>query len=141
MPKRIQSVIELARYKVGDTAFWVIIRPLQSMPELDEEDQWMDNHHPKALYTRGPGKKLWPYYAKLPRLHHMDFEGIVNLLRSELVVEPFHVCDIVRSRGTGEFFYCNGDDEWMPEEHLFDTDIAANREVNRIKRLIRKWAK
>ena len=141
MPKRIQSVLELAKYCVGDTAYWVVIRPLQNMPELDEDDQWMYEHHPKTLYSREPGKKLWPYKAKLPKLHHTDFELIVNLLRSELIIESFHICDIIRSRRTGEFFYGNGDDEWIPENNLFDTDIAAARETSRIKQMIRRWVK
>lgn len=140
MPKRIKSVIELARYRVGDTAYWVILRPLESMPQLAEDDKWMENHHPKVLYSRGPAKKLWPYHAKLPRLHHIDFGGIVNLLRSEFVVESFAICDVIRSRDTGEFFYQNSDDEWMPESHLFDTDIAARREKNRVKKMIKRWA-
>lgn len=141
MAKRIQSVTELARYRVGDTAYWVTIRPLKAMPELDEEDKWMDTHHPKVLYSRGPAKDIWPYRNKLPRLHHSDFSGIVNLLRSELVVESFPVCEIIRCHNTGEFFYGNSDDEWMPESNLFDTDTAAIRERNRITRMIRNWAK
>lgn len=143
MARRIQSVTELARYRVGDTAFWVIIRPLKEMPEIEPEDKWMESHHPKILYTWGPASGLWPYRSKLPRLHHSDFNGVVNLLRSELVVEPFPVCEIVRCQNTGEFFYGNCDDEWMPESNLFDTDTdtAAIRERNRIVRMIRNWAK
>jgi len=138
MPKRIKSVNELARYRVGDKAYWVIVHTPDPEPILSEEDQWMESHHPKVLYSRrGPAK--WPYNSKLPRLHHLDFEGIVNLLRSELIVEPFQVCDVIRSTDTGEFFYQNGDDEWMPESHLFDSDIAARREKSRIKRMIKRW--
>lgn len=141
MSKRIKSVIELAHYSVGDTAYWVIIRPLKAMPELTADNKWMEDHHPKALYSRrGPARKVWPYHAKLPKLSQIDFEEVVNLLRSELVVEPFQVCDIIRSRDTGEFFYQNSDDEWMPESHLFDTNTAARNEKKRIKRMIKRWA-
>lgn len=137
--KKIRSVIELARYRVGDVAWWVILRPSRDLPELTDDDKWMTNHHPKALY-RGPYKDLWPSRAVLPKLQHMDFAGILNLLTSTLTVEQFTVCDILRSRDTGEFFYSNDQDEWMPETFLMDTKIAADRECTRVLRLIRKWA-
>lgn len=140
MSKRIKTVTELAKHCVGDIAYWVVIRPLKPIPQLDEEDLWMENHHPKVLYTRGPAKKIWPYNAKLPRMHHMDFEGIVNLLRSEFVIEEFNICEIIRSKNTGEFFYANDDDEWMPESCLLDTEMAAVREKTRILKMIQKWA-
>lgn len=141
MPRKIQSVLELARYKVGDTAWWVILRPLEPSPIIAEEDEWMEEHHPKILYTRGPYKKMWPYHAKLPRLHHIDFEYVVNLLRSRFEIETFDICEIIRSSDTGEFFYCNSEDEWMPESHLFDSSAAARRERSRIKRLLKRWVK
>jgi len=140
MTKKIQSVTELAKYQVGDVAYWVIMRPQTVMADLAEEDDWMLDYHPKALYTIGPGRKAWPYHSKLPRLHQVDFECIIELLRSKLVVEPFIINEIIRSRNTGEFLYANDDEEWMPESCLFDTDIAANRERNRIKKMINNWS-
>lgn len=140
MSKRIQSVIELAKYRIGDMAYWVSIRPLEQMPELEDEDLWMTEYHPKVLYTRGPAKKMWPYRAKLPKLHHVDFEDVVELLTSEFVIEQFEICNIVRSNDTGEFLYSNDDDEWMVENDLFDTNTAATKEKNRIKNMIRRWA-
>jgi len=141
MRKRIESVFELAKYKIGDKAYWIILRPLENIEPLSEDDQWMDEHHPKATFTRGPAKKAWPHRAMLPKLHHSDFEIIVHLLRSELVIEEFEVNSIVRSKDTGEFFYVNEHDEWMPESYLFPNDSAAKREQNRINKLIRQWAK
>lgn len=140
MTRRINSVIEIAKYRVGDLAYWVTIRPLEQMPSIPIEDAWMLNHHPKFMYTRGPAKQLWPYRKNLPKLHHSDFEGIVNMLRSKVVVEEFPICEVVRCRNTGEFFYSNSDDEWMPESYLFDTDTAAIRERNRVVQMIRNWA-
>ena len=109
-------------------------------PDLDEEQTWMTDHHPKVLYERGPYQNLWNSKAKLPKLQHMDFAGVVSLLTSEFRVEPFHIVEIIRSRDTAEFFYSNAEDEWMPESSLFCTDIAARRERNRILRLLKKWA-
>lgn len=140
MQKKIESVLELARYRVGDIAYWVIIRPQIVPPEIPTDDEWMKEHHPKALYSRGVYRKLWPRHSPLPKLQHRDFDDITTLLRSTFVIEQFPVCDLIRSRDTGEFFYCNGDDEWMPESYLMDTKESARREMARIKRLIRKWA-
>lgn len=136
--ERISSVLELSRYKVGESVWWVVFRNSEPTPELSEEDRWMENHHPKVLYERGP--YLWPGRAKLPKLQHMDFAGIVNLLTSDFCVEQFTVTEVIRSRDTAEFFYSNADDEWMPESCLFCTDIAARRERNRILKLLKKWA-
>jgi len=55
------------------------------------------------------------------------------------VIEPFVVCDLIRSKDTGEFFYSNSDNEWMPESCLFDTNVAARREQLRLLRMLKKW--
>jgi hypothetical protein len=137
--RKIHSVLELARYQVGDVAWWVILRPIKAVPSLPEEDAWMAKHHPKALYTRGPCKELWLSRAILPKLQHMDFASIVGILTSKFKAEPFPVCDIIRSRETGEFFYCNENDEWMPESYLLQSKILADREISRVLRLLQKW--
>lgn len=136
--RKMISAIELARYKVGDSAWWVSLRYRDPLPNLPEEAAWVLNCHPKVLYE-GPYKSNWPFRAKLPRLHHIDFAGIVALLTSEFVVEKFDVCEILRSQDTGEFYCSNQNDEWMPETSLFDTDIAANRERTRIVKMMKKW--
>ncbi len=136
--RKIQSVTELAKFRVGDVAWWVILRPLNKMADLPEPDLWMKNHHPKALYEWGPGRPVWGK-ALLPKLQHFDFTNIVPLLTSKILVDQFPVCDILRSRDTGEFFYSNEDDEWMPESYLLDTKIRADREKARILRLFTKW--
>jgi len=136
----MQSVLELARYRVGDIAWWITLRPLHPTPELTDDEKWMEKHHPKALYERGPYKDLWDCKARLPKLQHLDFHGIVGLLTTKLIVEKFPVCDIIRSRNTGEFFYANDNDEWIPEEYLLDTKVAADREKTRVLRLIKRWA-
>ena len=137
--KRISSVLELSRYKVGDIAYWVTLRYKQPLPELKEDEEWMYNIHPKTLYEHGPFKKYWPYRNKLPKLHHLDFAGLVAILTSEFVVEPFEIFDVIRSNETGEFYYANHDEEWMPEGYLFDTAPAARRELTRLVKMVNKW--
>ncbi len=137
--RKIRSVLELAHYHCGDTAWWVILRASDDIPALTAADRWMENHHPKALYQRGPNRIAWPSKILLPKLQHMDFAAIVSILTSQLLTEPFIICDVVRSRDTGEFFYANDNDEWMPESMLCDTKIAAAREKIRILRLFKKW--
>ena len=137
--KRISSVLELSRYKIGETAFWVTLRYKQPLPELSDEDEWMYTVHPKTLYEHGPFKKYWPYRTKLPKLHHMDFSGVVGIITSEFVIEPFEVASIIRSNQTGEFYYSNYDDEWMPEAYLFDSAPAARRERSRLVKMMSKW--
>lgn len=141
MRSKIQSVLELAHYKVGDVAWWVVLRPNTAVSELPKEDEWMAGHHPKVLYKRGPNKALWraSSTAQLPRVHHFDFNLLTTLLTSRLVVEQFVVCDVTRSRDTGEFFYSNSDNEWMPEDSLMDSKQAAYREKLRILRMAKKW--
>ena len=139
----MKSVLELGRYHIGDIAWWVAIRyvkePSIEMEELPEDMQWMLECHPKELYTRGPYKKHWSKNQKLPKLHHMDFMGIVPLLTSDLMVEQFNINQIVRSNQTGEFYYGNDNDEWMPQSNLFDTQVAASRERTRIIKMLQRW--
>ncbi len=141
--RKIRSVLDLARYRVGDVAWWVVLRPIKALPDLADDQQWMlrSHVHPKVLYKNdGPYAALWPRKAVLPKLQHMDFASVVSLLTSELTVEQFPVCDLVRSRDTADFYFSNDDGEWILEAHLMDTKIAADRERSRILRLIRKWA-
>lgn len=143
---KIRSVIELARYSVGDVAYWVTMRPtmIHDDENIDDDKKWMLDHHPKVLYERfkgGPYHKAWNRRTKLPKLHHEDFMVCMALLTSELVVEEFEIQSIVRSSNTAEFFYQNPNDEWMPESYLLDTMQAAKRELTRIQKIIRNWAK
>jgi len=135
----MESVLELTKYKVGDTAWWVALRYKKPLPELPE-DFWMSWCHPKTCYEKGPYKKNWTLKSKLPRLHPDDFTGIVTILTSDIVVELFDICDVIRSTDTGEFFYSNQNDEWMPESYIFDTIIAARRESTRIAKMVLRWA-
>lgn len=137
--EKISSVLELSRYKVGQSTWWVVLRPVEEPPEIGERYQWMEEYHPKVLYSRGPYQKLWKNKSKLPKLHHKDFYSIVPILVSTLSVEEFAIEEVVRSRETGEFFYSNDEDEWMPESDLFCTNQAAKKEQKRIIKLLKRW--
>jgi hypothetical protein len=140
MKKKVTSVLELARYKAGQIAFWVALRTEEAPPVLPRSCRWMMEVHPKIFFDGGPYRKLWPSQAKLPKLHAADFNCVVGLLRSQLVTEEFLIHQVIRSTDTGEFYYSNPDDEWMPESYLFDTEVAARKEQQRVMRLMRKWA-
>jgi hypothetical protein len=137
--QKIYSVLELARYQVGNVAWRVALRQ-PSVADLDNDDKWMLNEHPKTLFTRGPHKKLWSSRSILPKLQAEDFYKIVELLTSTLVIEQFPICDIIHNKNTGEFYYSNENGEWTPDDALFDTNLAAERERIRILRLLRKWS-
>lgn len=141
MPKKINNVNDLARYKIGDVAWWVVMRP-HKMADQNAEccEPWMLEHHPKALYLRGPCKNVWKSNVRLPQLHHADFTIVTNILTSKMMVEEFLINEVMRSNDTGEFFYANQDGEWMPESYLFDTKVAARRERTRIVKMINKWS-
>lgn len=136
---KIGSVLDISRYKTGDMLWWVVFRSTPA-PVIHAADAWMIEHHPKALYTRGPFKHMLPRHTSPPKLQHSDFDFVVTLLASKLTVEQFVVCNIMRSTDTGEFFYSNSSEEWMPESYLMDSKAAANREKCRIMRLIKNWS-
>ena len=140
MKRKISSVLELARYKIGDSAFWVRMRPIgQDHIDIPEGEEWMAEQHPKVLHERGYNQS-WHLRARLPRLCAVEFDCVVALLTSEFVVEEFIVEEIERSNHTGEFVMRNQDGDWMPSDYLFDTIEAARLERERLKKLLRRWA-
>jgi hypothetical protein len=139
--KKIKSVIETSRLKHGDIVYKLSLRYKNiEEPILKEEDVYLNECHPKELYKRGPLKQSWNKNRKLPRLHHVDFSIITNLLSSDLIVEEFTISDIIRSSHTGEFIYQSTCGDWMPESCLFDSSAAAYSERNRIYKMIRSWS-
>lgn len=136
---KITSISELARYKIGEAAWWIVLTDNEPIPIVNEEDAWMVEHHPKILFERGPYSRVWKYHKKLPKLHSFDFENVVTMLTTKFEIKPFIIEEMARSNDTGEFYYHSIDDEWMPESCLFDTDTAARREKNRILKMLRKW--
>lgn len=133
------NVFDVARYKIGDVAWWVNLSPIDEPQEIPEKDDWMKTHHPKVLFERGYYKPLWKTTAALPKLEKTDFLSLMHLLTCEFKISEFIVSSIARSHDTGEFFYANVFAEWMPESYLFDTKEAAVKEKKRIATMIKKW--
>lgn len=139
---KMKTVLDLAKWKVGDKPFWIVSRPMCSNPiPISDEDEWAfsEEVHPKTLYKYGI-VKTWPYRHKLPRLHACDFQLIVEVLEMNLAIEPFEIGKVIRCPHTGEFICANSTgEEWMGESDLFETVSEARRERARIMALIREW--
>jgi hypothetical protein len=133
------DIFKIARYKMGDTAYWVNFLAKDDVKQIPEKDDWVRTHHPKVVFERGYFKSLWKTTAALPRLEKTDFMSVMHILTCELNIDEFLICRIARSHDTGEFFYSNEDEEWMPESFLFDSKVAAAKEQKRIKTMIKKW--
>lgn len=133
------KIFEIARYKISEKAWFVLLEPVDFEDDIKKEDQWMKTHHPKVVFERGPYKKLWKTAAHLPRLDKFDFMSLVHILTSNLIVAEFEVVAIARSQDTGEFFYENIEGRWMPESYLFDSKQAAQKEQRRINAMLKKW--
>ena len=140
MDKKIKSVIETSRLKIGDTVYKLTLRYKKAVtPVFEQHHEYLQECHPKEMYIRGPLKRVWDRNKRLPKLHHVDFHIITNLIASDLVVDEFIVNDIIRSNHTGEFIYQATTGEWMPESCLFDSSAAALQEKVRIERMVSKW--
>jgi hypothetical protein len=144
------SVFDIARYKIGSSAWLAVLRHPDGRISGDNEisghsplnDQnlaWMSERHPKILYEVGPFKKNWRSKSRLPRACGENFQMLMTLLTSKFIIEQFQICNIIRSSNTGEFMYSNDEDEWVHESALFDTRIAAENEHARIIKMIQKW--
>lgn len=139
--RKIHSVIELAKFKLNETVYWVTLRPIgPSYTEIpDNEADWILREHPKYLYSRGFDKS-WISRAALPKLLDVDFRTITMLVTSKLVVEQFKIVCIERSADTGEFYYQNSDGERMPEAYLMSSKKMAIKERDRVMKMIATWA-
>lgn len=139
MSMKISSVLQLARYQVGHQAWCLALRPKAEITELAEADAWMLQTHPSVLYKIGPYRKLWSERVILPRLRQLDFTHTLKILGSTFAIEIFTICDLKRSNDTGEFYYSNDANEWVPDTTLFATKAAARREKHRLLTQFRKW--
>lgn len=134
----MRSVLELARYKVGDSVWWVSLYHPEPSQDI-EDDGKIVYAHSKELFESGPFKNSWPYRSKLPRMHENDFSAVMSVITSKMVVDIFDICDVIRSNVSGEFLYTNAYGEWIPESLLFDTAIAARRERTRVLKMFNRW--
>lgn len=141
MQEKMVSILELAKYKVGQVKYWVAFRPVSLAGiQVPEGEEWMAQAHPKVLYDRGLASEAWYFKQPLPRLCAWDFQYVVDILTSEPIAERFEITNIHRCTDTGEFFYANNRDEWMPESYLFNTPQEAMKEKARIKKMFADWA-
>ena len=148
MDKKIKSVLELSRYKIDETAWWVVLRQKQ-VKALKSPSEAFILRYQTDISTADLNYKLTEYHPKnlfvrtvannLPHLNSGDFGSLLDLLNSEIVVEEFTITDIRRSNNTGEFLYKNRSEEWMPEVYLFDTIVAARKEKRRLLKKISSW--
>lgn len=145
----LMSILDIGRYRIGQLAWWAVFRHpdgtlvgnnvISGHFPMDGKDNWMETRHPKVLYEFGPFKRNWRSKRALPILCESNFRSLLTILTSDLTVQEFEICDIIRKSNTGEFIYSNGDDEWAHEHVLFDTRIAAEKERSRIIKMMRKW--
>lgn len=139
---KVNSVLELSKYKPGDKPYWVVFAPTGAHDAVVRpEDEWAfsGEAHPKVLYDRKLLKGIWTSRFAVPKLNASDFEMVLFFLTSEITVNRFEVCDVMHCKHTGEFLYQNTCEEWMPESLLFSSITAAKREQKRIKSMILQW--
>ena len=139
---KVESALQLGKYKAGDVVYWIISRPNCADPRISDDDAWVlgEDVHPKVLYERKI-LKAWKSRSVLPKLHACDFQIIVDLLTCDLEVEKYMISEVARCPNTGEYLYANDtEEEWMPQSCLFPTQHTANKERARIKRMISRWA-
>ena len=139
--QKIKSVLELSKYKVGQTVFWVVLRPVGT-PKINPAncDAWMGREHPKVFFDRKIMTPLWKSKRRIPRLHAADFFLVTQLVTQRPVVEEFTIKKVRRSRHTGEFSYTNEQGDRMPETFLFSRRSEAEKEYNRVLNVVREWA-
>lgn len=138
---RVSSVLELSKWPVSTVLYRVVLRPIGIAEiNISPGEEWMQDVHPKILFERGYAVKGWKFRSGLPKLCAIDFQYVTELLTSDPIVERFVVQGIIRSHDTGEFYYRNEGDDWMPESTLFISSEAAKREKLRIKKLFQIWA-
>ena len=119
--RKIESVLDLAKFKVGDKPFWVVLRHIREPePSPDASHRWMfrNNVHPKVRFRWSDWmRRVWPYKMTPPKLHAHDFEGIVKLVVCTLAIEEFEITAVTRCQNTGDFLYMNETGiEWLPED-------------------------
>ncbi len=140
---KVKSVLDLGKYKIGDTPFWVVINhPGYKEYQPSEDDAWVLDHHPKTLYDRKLSN-LWDVsqFGKrtIPKLHALDFQCVLMVITGKFMVGQYKIENIGRSSDTGEYYYMNSEGCWMPQAFLFDSEQAAYREKNRILSMISQW--
>lgn len=138
--QKSKTIQDLAKWPLDTEVYWIVLRSIDAGNyELREDELWMTEVHPKVLYDRKVLPNVWNSKIKLPKLHALDFNDTLDMLCSQFVVEKFKITKLYRCPNTGECIYCSEFDEWMPESMLFEDEKSAIKEVQRIKRLFKRW--
>lgn len=130
------KIMDLARYKVGQRAYWVVFRA-ERYPEFDLAEPWMKKEHPFVLWRH----KIvpWDIPMKPPRAHPGDTMAIMMLCGQTPRIEPFRITEVERSANSGTFLYTGPKGMVMPEGLLFPNKAAARREIARIAKMFAAW--
>jgi hypothetical protein len=138
--EKVQSVLDLSKFKVGQTVYWLVFRPVGT-PKISPSscDPWMRREHPKVFFDRKIMTPLWKSKRRIPKLHASDFYLITQLVTQRPQVEKFTIKKIRRSRHTGEFSYVNQDGDRMPEKFLFVRRSEAIKERSRLQQMLSEW--
>lgn len=136
---KITSVLELARYKVDETAYRVALigndtsKTYTPLHRHTWQEDGLDDCRRKQL------TEVRQKIGKLPHLCYKDYSILIPFLTADLLVVECKICSVYRCNDTGEFWYIDETDVHMPELYLFDTVVAARRERNRIIKQVKKW--
>ena len=140
MIKKIKSVIELSKYKIGNKLYFIDLLTNSDRDLVPSELHWMLACHPKIFFI----KKIYKYNTKskyiCPRLPSSVFSILSSLLVGQFNIICFEVSAIKRCANTGEFYYFDGSGDWHPESILFTTERKALNETKRILSLVDDWA-
>jgi hypothetical protein len=135
-PREKATILDLARYKEGQRVWWVVFRA-DEQPEFQRAEEWMKMEHPWMLWRR----KIVPWSLPMrpPRTHPGDTMAIMMLCAQRPKIEAFRITSVERSVHSGEFLYTGPKDMVMPENLLFPTRKAAQKEIARLAKLFTTW--
>ena len=135
-PREKIRIMDLARYRVGQRAYWIVFRA-ERFPDFARAEPWMNEEHPMVLWQH---KVLpWGVPMKPPRTHPVDTRAIMMLCSQSPKIEPFRIAEVERSINSGMFLYAGPKGIVMPEGMLFPTKKAARREISRIAKMFAAW--
>ncbi len=129
---KVTSVLQLARYKVGDLVWRLDLNTVNASCLYEPLYKW-DNKQEIAIAKTKIGR--------LPRIDSQGHNNFVSFAASDLEVVEYTIDTIYRCPKTGEFWYKDLNSEDMPESCLFDTKVAARIERSRLVKIIKEWVK
>lgn len=139
MSEKYTSIIASAKFKIGDTV-WFLGLEQPNGYQLGEEYDTLMFEHPIFTFRRTPLKHIWRSARELPKMEGEAFDNITSLLVSKILIRSMVIEGIERSENTGEFIFSDFDQEVsLPEQVLYADRKDAQREKTRILKMIRDW--